>query len=207
MGYVISRPALAAIGPHVEQCRRQAVSDHSDTELGRCVHQFARVQCRGVVPAHKIRPLFASRKNGEVFPMVLQGGRIRIPFPKTPSEFDFRAALIHPLKQPEEFYLFHKQCIKRLRPPQQPLITTGIPSELSKYYNAANNELRATCVNNPNYQIYKYGTAMHACPPSFALEESHTPDVVHIIPSPAAWDALSTEDVQTRLLGLKTTLL
>lgn len=44
-GYLLNRKALSLMGPHVPECKRDWASEHSDTEIGRCVARHVGVSC------------------------------------------------------------------------------------------------------------------------------------------------------------------
>lgn len=45
LGYLMNAPAVHAIGSHLMDCLGNSVSNHSDTEIGRCVFSHAGAQC------------------------------------------------------------------------------------------------------------------------------------------------------------------
>ena len=44
-GVIISRTTLAKVAPHISYCLQNLYSNHEDTEIGRCINQFADVSC------------------------------------------------------------------------------------------------------------------------------------------------------------------
>jgi hypothetical protein len=76
-------------------------------------------------------------------------------FPTRPPQAFFDAALLHPLKKPEEMELFYHQSIHFLRPIQpriQPMSTLMSTSERG-LYQLAFKDLQGSCVHNVAYQI------------------------------------------------------
>jgi hypothetical protein len=45
LGYLINFRTLKAIGPHTALCLHDSVSNHSDTEVGRCVQKHTNAAC------------------------------------------------------------------------------------------------------------------------------------------------------------------
>ncbi|KAL8598741.1 hypothetical protein ACOMHN_033305 [Nucella lapillus] len=71
-GVVFSPLALSLLVPHLEECERETVTSHEDTELGRCVLQHVKVACTNT---HEMKTLFYqdyTRNNfaGELVPDV-----------------------------------------------------------------------------------------------------------------------------------------
>ena len=44
-GVIMSRATLAKVAPNINYCLKNLYSSHEDTELGRCINQFANVSC------------------------------------------------------------------------------------------------------------------------------------------------------------------
>ena len=53
-GVIISRATLAKVAPHISYCLQNLHSNHEDTEIGRCINQFADVSC---TLAHEVSPI------------------------------------------------------------------------------------------------------------------------------------------------------
>ena len=53
-GVIMSRGVLKKIGPNLDRCLNETVSDHEDVELGRCILKYTGVSC---LAAYEVRPL------------------------------------------------------------------------------------------------------------------------------------------------------
>ena len=118
LGYLMNFRALKAYGPHTASCNANTVSNHSDTEVGRCIHKHADADC-ALVKGFTFKQVYYQQDGARVFPMKLvKGGQMKLTFPRYPKEAHFTAAVLHPLKRTEDFYRFHKQSMSGLRPVQ-----------------------------------------------------------------------------------------
>ncbi|GAQ85218.1 hypothetical protein KFL_002240190 [Klebsormidium nitens] len=81
-GYLLNARALAAMGPHVAACKADWASEHSDTEIGRCVARHVGIGCEAEPYTHwDLKKLFVqyyvtgddgpARKKQGVVPAVL----------------------------------------------------------------------------------------------------------------------------------------
>ena len=109
MSYIVSNPALSAVGPHLTRCLNGVVSNHSDTEFGRCMYSHAGVDCRSIAPEFKIRNMFYAREGIKVWPMAMKDGRLQVHMTTTPTLPHFKAVFLHPIKNAVEMIFFHQQ--------------------------------------------------------------------------------------------------
>eukprot|EP00051_Salpingoeca_urceolata_P035814 m.31484 g.31484 ORF g.31484 m.31484 type:complete len:702 (+) comp9760_c0_seq1:455-2560(+) len=159
MGYIVNFLTLREIGKHLMTCAGAVVSNHSDTEMGRCIHRYAGIQCLNA-KNYDFKQVYYQQDGGRVFPMKLQaGGQMALTFPREPKHAHFAAVLVHPLKRAEDFYRFHKQSISKLRP-LQPLIAKNNPQAP---YQSAIEDLKSTCVHNPVCQAETMGYELPEC--------------------------------------------
>jgi len=162
LGYLLNYGALNAIGPHTSTCLKNIVSNHSDTEVGRCVLLHAKCQCEGGA-GFIFKQVYYQQDGDRVFAMKLvSGGQMKLTFPRYPKAIHFMAGLIHPLKRAEDFYRFHKQSVSQLRP-VQPQISKEHSNPDS--YRQALAELRTTCTNNALRQLEKSSFYLKECTP------------------------------------------
>ncbi|CAF1091224.1 unnamed protein product [Adineta steineri] len=126
MGYVISRDTLLRFGPHINTCQMSTVSQHSDTELGRCIYRYGNgLACtRATSPFERVMYTVID-KNKIAWVKHNARKQLQIDFPESPPTSFFRAAMIHPLKKPQFFYQFHRQISLGLRPILPSAFTTN----------------------------------------------------------------------------------
>jgi hypothetical protein len=161
LGYVINRETLSKIGPHLMTCLGNAVSNHSDTEMGRCIFSHTKTQCRAV-NKYVFRQVYYQQENSMVFPMkLIRGGQMSLKFLRMPKATHFDSVILHPLKRAEDFYRFHKQTMSRLRP-SQPKIS---PESNAVSYRQAVKDLETTCVNSATRQRELFSFALPECTP------------------------------------------
>ena len=115
MSYMVSNPALSAVGPHLTSCLEGVVSNHSDTEMGRCMYTHAGVDCRPIAPEYKIRNMFYAREGAKVWPMAMKDGRLQVHMTTTPMLPHLKAVFLHPIKNATEMLFFHQQVRERKR--------------------------------------------------------------------------------------------
>eukprot|EP00054_Salpingoeca_dolichothecata_P029141 m.226792 g.226792 ORF g.226792 m.226792 type:complete len:756 (-) comp26406_c0_seq1:246-2513(-) len=162
LGYLLHSLTLEVIGEHLGDCLADVRSNHSDTEVGRCIFKHAGSECQAI-PRFPFKQVYYQQIGNQVFPMkLIAGGQMHLAFPTEPKETHFSAVIVHPLKQAEDFYRFHKQTMSSLRPVQQQISMDSAQAP----YRQAVLDLRTTCVNNRRRQI----EASH-----FALRECHSP--------------------------------
>eukprot|EP00039_Didymoeca_costata_P004468 m.73442 g.73442 ORF g.73442 m.73442 type:complete len:664 (-) comp12415_c0_seq2:98-2089(-) len=172
LGYLMNYHTLKAIGPYAGECLAKCVSNHSDTEVGRCVLQHTNVHCDGI-KGFPFKQLYYQQVGERVLSMKLsRGGQMKIQFPRFPKGVHFKAGLLHPLKQAEDFYRFHKQSKSYLRP-IQPQISMEFSDKT--LYKSALNELQGTCVNNALRQLEKSSYYLSECPSPNAEEQTLVP--------------------------------
>ena len=151
MGYVISRSALLKFGPHINTCQTSIAARHSDTEIGRCVQRFAgNLSCTSAGALWRMVITTTNEKNEKLKPKFNKRGQIYVNFPEGPPTYAFRTAMMHPLKEPRHFHLFHQQVVFGLRPVLAPIYATY------------------SCVANPVLQkeIHPDGPRIPECPTS-----------------------------------------
>ena len=74
--------ATSAIGPHTSTCLQNIVSNHSDTEVGRCVLKHANCHCESG-EGFKFKQVYYQQDGNKVFPMKLvSGGQMKLTFPR-----------------------------------------------------------------------------------------------------------------------------
>lgn len=164
MAYIVSRPTLQAVGPHLMRCLQGAVSNHSDTEFGRCIHAHAGIDCRAISPDYKIKNMYFSRQGPKVWPMKQsEEGRLLVDFMSTPLLPYFRAVFLHPIKDGPTMRRFHHQVVQQLRP-LQVFPDSNHSADLDWHYQIAQQEFRMSCVNNPTLQRTRNRVELPECP-------------------------------------------
>lgn len=180
LGYLISRETLVRVGQAwLSECANSVVSNHSDTEVGRCVIEHAKVDCEDL--PDRFHQVYWARVGAAIRPYTLLKAtqQIKLKFPAEPFSAQFDAAFVHSIKDPGEYRRFHRQVVQNLRPPQTPLgpehsSVVGVSSgdRQKKIYNSARWQLGRTCVNNPARQHDRFGTRHTECKPSAAAVEA-----------------------------------
>jgi len=178
LGYLMNYRTVKAIGPHTSVCLSNSVSNHSDTEVGRCVQKHTNADCEAS-PAFAFKQVYYQQDGDRVFPMKLvKGGQMKLTFPEYPKSVHFSSGLLHPLKRAEDFYRFHKQAISHLRPIQPQIAKeTSDPNS----YRQAVAELRQTCVNNALRQLEKSSFYLKECPTPVAEEQPVVPAEAYVL--------------------------
>lgn len=178
LGYLLNARSVKAIGPNTMECLKNSASNHSDTEVGRCVLKNANTHCTSE-SSFLFKQVYYQQDGDKVFGMKLvKGGQMKITFPQEPKGVHFSAGLLHPLKRAEDFYRFHKQSVSWLRP-VQPQISKEISEEIP--YRSAVSELRNTCVNNALRQLEKSSFYLKECPSPKATEDPTVPSEAYIM--------------------------
>ena len=213
MSYIVSRPALSMVGPFLASCLAGVVSNHSDTEMGRCMYRHAHVDCRPISPDFKIFNMFYARDGANVSPFKQVDGRLHVKLSETPLLPNFRAVFMHPIKDGPQMDRFHNQVhclpsylsplppsplsLSRLLSPLSPTTTSSPlpppppcqrsssltapvvqqlrplqifpdashPTALDWHYKTAQQDFRASCVNNPTLQRVLHRVELPECGP------------------------------------------
>lgn len=183
LGYILNRESVSKIGPHLMTCLAGAVSNHSDTEMGRCIFSHTKTQCRAL-PKYVFRQVYYQQENGMVYPMkLIRGGQMSLKFLRMPKATHFDSVILHPLKRAEDFYRFHKQTMSRLRP-SQPQISQ---ESNAVSYRQAVKDLESTCVNSATRQRELFKFALPECPPPEKQVEPVFPTQAYVL-TPADMD-------------------
>eukprot|EP00121_Abeoforma_whisleri_P001843 Awhi_evm2s1651 len=116
LGYLVNRKLLSDMGPELDNCLDTKASNHSDTEIGRCVFKVSGARC--IKARSSFRQLYnAIDENGVVQDRKLNANnQMTLAIPYYPDVSIFDSAIIHSVKQPEEFYRLHTQLKYNLRP-------------------------------------------------------------------------------------------
>lgn len=164
------RAVLALIGPHLRDCVVDVRSNHSDTEVGRCVYKFAGEVCRESQSFLVTHVYYQQNPTtGEVAPNSRNAaGQTLQEFLPNPKGIHFRSGVIHPIKSSAALYRFHQQSTSHLRPPQP--LATG-PKEHWYYKNLALADTKRSCVHNPAFQLYRFKYPLPECPAIDLLPE------------------------------------
>jgi hypothetical protein len=111
LGYIVNRVVLDATVGKWAGCLDSVTSNHSDTEVGRCVMQHTNTACEG--HSQTFRQLYHSHRKGELFGRKYTAEkRMVMPFPPRPFARHLDSALVHSIKDADEIMSFHKQvCI------------------------------------------------------------------------------------------------
>mmetsp|Transcript_6526 Transcript_6526/g.19352 ORF Transcript_6526/g.19352 Transcript_6526/m.19352 type:complete len:725 (+) Transcript_6526:194-2368(+) len=177
LGYTINTHCMRAVGPHFSECFGRTVSNHSDTEFGRCMMKYANAECVSVA-GFSFKQIYYQQDQGMVYPMrLMSGGQMTLVFQREPKATHFAATLLHPLKRPEDFYRFHKQRSAGLRPVQPAISDKSEPSS----YKMALADLRQSCVNNALRQKEVTGFALPECPPAPREESPMVPHQAYVL--------------------------
>jgi hypothetical protein len=139
-----------------------AVSEHSDTETGRCLRNHT--ACEGVLPGAFAQVYYYQDSKGVVFPMQLaNNGQIAQVFMEVPKLAHFQAAFLHPLKQPDDLHRFHRMVTRNLRPLQPPAIAANV-ADSEGAVRMAQRDLAGSCVHNPELQLQVHHQKLNECP-------------------------------------------
>ena len=161
LGYIVNRNTLSKIGPHLLECLGSAVSNHSDTEMGRCIFTHTTAECSAIRDS-VFRQVYYQQEGNMVYPMkLIHGGQMSLKFLRVPKAIHFDSVILHPLKRAEDFYRFHKQTMSQLRPMQPSISKDSNPTS----YRQAIADLRQTCVHNLARQMELYGYPLRECDP------------------------------------------
>lgn len=155
----MNRHCVSLVGPFFGSCLDDVQSNHSDTEVGRCMMKHGNAECIDV-PGFLFKQMYYQQEGDMVYPMKQKGnGQMELRFPTMPKETHFAATMLHPLKRAEDFYHFRKQCISYLRPLQVQI------SKLSDKdaYRLAMNDMRTTCVHNNQLQLQMHHFPLNEC--------------------------------------------
>eukprot|EP00730_Choanoeca_flexa_P011991 TRINITY_DN3011_c0_g1_i1.p1 TRINITY_DN3011_c0_g1~~TRINITY_DN3011_c0_g1_i1.p1 ORF type:complete len:650 (+),score=143.96 TRINITY_DN3011_c0_g1_i1:180-2129(+) len=176
LGYIVNKPVMEVLGSNSQQCLSRVASDHSDTEIGRCIFDaLPDTECESV-PNMEFRQVYYQQDGDKVMPMKLvKNGQMKLEFFEQPKGPHFAAVVTHPLKRAEDFYRFHKQMSSGLRPLQPAISSQGSDPNSIKQAAA---DLHTTCVNNPVQQQERYNLKLPEC----ASPRAQTPAVM---PNPA----------------------
>jgi len=171
LGYAVNGHCLSTVGPYFGQCLDGVVSNHSDTEFGRCIMRYANAECTAV-SSHPFVQIYYQQEGSMVYPMrLVKGGQMTLIFQREPKAEHFAATLLHPLKRAEDFYRFHKQSMSGLRPVQAPISIKSEPG----VYRRAIADLRKSCVHNTQRQRQRGKFALAECAPPAAEEQPNIP--------------------------------
>lgn len=90
-GMILSRETLLRVAPHVGYCLQNLYTTHEDVEIGRCVRQFAGIQCTWAYEMQQI--LYQNYKEDQgSFKRTLKSKEVE------------RAVTLHPVKDPDYQY-------------------------------------------------------------------------------------------------------
>eukprot|EP00123_Amoebidium_parasiticum_P015003 comp22737_c0_seq1/m.35426 comp22737_c0_seq1/g.35426 ORF comp22737_c0_seq1/g.35426 comp22737_c0_seq1/m.35426 type:complete len:695 (-) comp22737_c0_seq1:363-2447(-) len=151
MGYFISRSAVEKIGERfVSDCVDNVKSNHSDTEMGRCVHRHMRVGCRySPVP---VTNMYWHIPDGSIHGMEWnENKQLAMDFPTAPPTSTFESVFVHPFKSIESLTLFHRQSKFNMRPP---FASAKCDVSMQKREcRSAQSQIKGSCVNSPSAQL------------------------------------------------------
>ena len=179
MAYMMDEKAVSAMAPHWQRCKANLKTEHSDTEIGRCVIGALNTECMTMPEYfHQVYYTRVDRRltsrawkglgpNGEV------NKQMKLVFAAEPFQVHFQAAFIHSFKFPADIERFYHQTKYYLRPLQPPLLTEASATKnipVSMYEKHATYRLfnfwdRQSCVHNPVVQRQKYETKRRECSP------------------------------------------
>eukprot|EP00038_Savillea_parva_P008045 m.174290 g.174290 ORF g.174290 m.174290 type:complete len:699 (+) comp13814_c0_seq1:184-2280(+) len=197
LGYTINTHCMNAVGSHFGQCYENTVSNHSDTEFGRCMMQHANAECSSV-SGFSFKQIYYQQSGDMVYPMKLvQGGQMTLVFQKEPKATHFAAMLLHPLKRAEDFYRFHKQSMSALRPVQPAISDKSDKGP----YRMASTDLRQSCVNNPRRQTEVSGFHLPECSAVAREEETEVLSEAFVLTRDTPESAARFRDIMAVLNG------
>jgi len=175
MGYFVSGKALLETQNKWDTCIDEVVSNHSDTEVGRCFFKWANIVCK---PQGQIilQMYWSYDDTGFVSTQLNEKRQVILPFPPRPLRWHFAAALLHSIKSNDDYRRLHRQVLWGLRP-LQPIVVDTLEQltsvstkrktpkltkeELRK--SAYSKKLIKTCVNNPALQRARHGLTLKEC--------------------------------------------
>ena len=162
MGYIIGKSVLNRFGGFIKDCFNNLMTNHSDTELARCIYAHSNVECtESPIP---FLPVYYRNDRGVIMGRNFQKTmQMSLDFHDTPPTSYFKTPLIHPLKKPEFFLRFHEQLVKYLRPPQDGVRQRGETASPFDYASAVA-DMKTSCVNNPVRQLQSKGVFFPECP-------------------------------------------
>lgn len=108
MAYALNAAALGLTAGLWQECLASVASNHSDTEVGRCVFRAAHIGCE--TRPRFFNQLYFTHSDTAISRPVLVHHQVHVSFPARPHRAHFASGFLHPLKSPEE-------CV---RPPPKP---------------------------------------------------------------------------------------
>eukprot|EP00045_Choanoeca_perplexa_P015604 m.198226 g.198226 ORF g.198226 m.198226 type:complete len:653 (+) comp17038_c0_seq1:179-2137(+) len=186
LGYIVNLPVLEVLAVNSAQCLSNVASDHSDTEIGRCIFErLPTTECE-LVSGFDFRQVYYQQDDDKVFPMkLIKNGQMKLEFFEQPKGPHFAAVVTHPLKRAEDFYRFHKQMASYLRPLQPAVSSEGSDPGSIKQASA---DLRTTCVNNPLRQHQKHKLKLPECSTPRAQAPAMMPNPAYVLSTGAERD-------------------
>ena len=114
--YVLNRASVGKVGPYLKECMATVVSNHSDTEVGRCVLRHVGVECGPGSLASFFQQVFWVRVGRGIKKFTREAtGQMFMPFPTVPFRVHFDAAMVHSIKDPADYVRFHRLGVSRKR--------------------------------------------------------------------------------------------
>eukprot|EP00042_Codosiga_hollandica_P032334 m.205794 g.205794 ORF g.205794 m.205794 type:complete len:684 (-) comp53879_c0_seq2:203-2254(-) len=165
LGYVLTAPAVKNMYPSLARCNDETVSNHSDTEVGRCIYQTSKIACTDAEYGSFMHIYHQVFRGKVVSRSLSHGGQQMSRFLSRPPHPYFLAAFLHPIKSAEEMNLFHYQSINYLRPILPPIATPhDSESVLHKnLHRSFMNSVRQSCVHNTVYQLQATNLVLPEC--------------------------------------------
>ena len=176
---------------HWTGCQTDMKTEHSDTEIGRCVIRNLNTEC--VSMPEYFHQVYHTRVDGRLMSRKMKGlgahgdvnKQMSLVFAREPFHVHFQAAFVHSFKFATDVERFYGQTRHYLRPMQPPLLKE---QESTKYVEGGRHEqhrafrlfnywARQTCVHNPAAQRERYGTTHAECPPRQAASPTAEVDL------------------------------
>lgn len=154
MGYILSRNVLASIAPHLQSCRDEHKSQHSDVEIGRCIYKHTQLACKSTKMVYLMHQQISD--DGVVSGMGKNSrGQMISTFPARAWDSLFSYAIIHPIKDAMSMELYYLQLKNEWRP--MLLETKRHNRLLPLKYAAFKFDYDKSCSHHPDLQLSLYG--------------------------------------------------
>ena len=152
-------------------------------QLGRCIAATQSISCTNVEDGALVH-IYHQIIDGKVLPRELaHNGQTLAKFPERPPQSFFNAALLHPIKHPDEMALFHHQTLHHLRPilPAIKAPKHNAPKHHHHLFKNAMIHIHKSCVNNVVFQTQRSNAVHTECKPPAVETPIRLPIVIHVV--------------------------
>lgn len=172
-GYLLRRDIVQAT--NWKECIRKPYTDHSDTEVGRCIHKYGGPGCtQPIKTGGPLQRYFAIDTDGNVHGPANFSDLNNVVW----QAIHFKAPMLHPLKHPESMRKLHYHVMSHMYP-TQPIIQHCSKSLRRKAYQS----IQDSCVNNPSVQLTETKGHMYLpeCAPEYSVQTGQFPKEAYVL--------------------------